>query len=219
MLLVFLVCFFCITPPHRITKCSNVNVLQSDNGFKGCSLKRNTSLRTPLLTLLIFLFLFLFQICPPSCQACGRSDDLKWVYWSGDRARRGPPVWSQSDSGMGYKGALPRLPFRGYYTGSSVGCGNGWPPSASPHHHRGQSPSNKSSTPSKVIIDKEWHANVDTGEIILWGQSLPLSRLWRGRPCLMYKYCGGTLFPYLLSDYKRNGVETIRDAGSHVSFL
>lgn len=40
-----------------------------------------------------------------------------------------------------------------------------------------------------------------------------------GGPCLMYKYWGGTLFPYLLSDYKRNGVETIRDAGSHVSFF
>lgn len=175
--------------------------------------------RTPLLTLFIFLFLFFSKFVLLLARRAVESDDLKWVYWSGDRARRGPSVWSQSDSSMGYKGALPRLPFWGYFTWSSMGCGNGWPPSTSPHHHRGQSPSNKSCTPSKVIIDKEWHANVDTGEIILWGQSLPLSRLWRGRPCLMYKYCGGTLFPYLLSDYKRNRVETIRDAGSHVSFL
>lgn len=89
----------------------------------------------------------------------------------------------------------------------------------SPNHRRGQSPSNKSGTSSKVIIDKGWHANVDTGEIILWGQWLHISCFQRGRRCLMYKYCGGTLFPYLLRDYKRSRVETIRDAGSHVSFL
>lgn len=149
-----------------------------------------------------------------------------WTWWSEmsllgwRQGREGPPAWSQSDSSMGCKGgALPRHPFWGYYPGSCVGCGNGWPPSTSPHHRRGQSPSNESSAASKVIIDKEWHANVDTGEIILRGQSSRLSHFWRGRPCLMYKYCGGTLFPYLLSDYKRNGVETIRDAGSHVSFL
>lgn len=175
----------------------------------------------PLLIFFIFLFLkdTLLVFFLPIKHGV-EVTDLRWVSWSGDRARRGPtvcgptliPTWA-------IRGAPPRFPIWGYYTGSSTGCGNGWPPPTYPHHHRGQSPSNTSSTPSKVIIDKGWHANVDTGEIILWGQSLLLSCFWRGTPCLMYKYCGGTLFPYLLSDYKRNGVETIRDAGSHVSFL
>lgn len=49
--------------------------------------------------------------------------------------------------------------------------------------------------------------------------ALLLLFLSRQRGRSRYKCCGGTLFPNLLSDYKRNGVETIRDAGSHVSFL
>lgn len=145
--------------------------------------------------------------------------DLRWVYWNGNRAKRAPTVCGPSMDSKGAAHRPPTLPICGYYTGPSAACGNGWPPSTYPHHHRGQSPLNESCTHSKVIIDKGWHADVYMGEIILWGQSLLLFSFWRGRPCLMYKYCGGTLFPHLLSDYKRNGVETIRDAGSHVSFL
>lgn len=116
-------------------------------------------------------------------RACGGSDRsemglLEW--WQGQEGNY--CMWSHSHPIMGYKGAPARLPIWGYYTGSSMGCGNGWPPSTYPHHRRGQSPSNKSGAPSKVIIDKGWHANVDTGEIILWGQSLLLSCFWRGRP-------------------------------------
>lgn len=180
-------------------------------------LKGNYRPEHPHFLLFSFFFFERDSVCLlPSYQACGGSDGsemgfLEW--WQGQEGTC--CMWSHSDPSMGYKGGSSQIP----HLGSSTGCGNGWPPPMYPHHHRGQSPSNKSSTPSKVIIDKGWHANVDTEEIILWGQSLLLSCFWRGTPCLMYKYCGGTLFPYLLSDYKRNGVETIRDAGSHVSFL
>lgn len=146
----------------------------------------------------------------------------RWVYWDGQKARRPQTLY-----GCAMTIILPRnpptptnpSPFADIIQGRVwVAVKNDHHP-RSPNHRRGQSPSNKSGTSSKVIIDKGWHANVDTGEIILWGQWLHISCFQRGRRCLMYKYCGGTLFPYLLRDYKRSRVETIRDAGSHGSFL
>lgn len=57
MFLVFLSFFPPLHHSHGITKGSNVNVLQSDNGFKEYSLKGNAQY---------------FLICPPSCPTCDR---------------------------------------------------------------------------------------------------------------------------------------------------
>lgn len=53
----FFLLSFALHHSHGITKGSNVNVLQSDNGFKEYSLKGNAQY---------------FQICPPSCPTCDR---------------------------------------------------------------------------------------------------------------------------------------------------
>lgn len=76
-----------------------------------------------------------------------------------------------------------------------------------------------SDAPVQVIIDGDEAPEQTWGGGASSGAGRCSLSLRRQGPSLMYKYCGGTQFPNLLSDYKRNGVETIRDAGSHVSFL
>lgn len=137
---------------------------------------------SPLLTVAIYLFMkaTLFVFFFPTRRVV-EVTDLRWVYWNGDRAKRAPTARSPS---MDYKGtegrpSTPRCPHyplppipnlwilpppHGWEYGL---CGNRWPRSMHPHHRRGQSPLNNSSTPSKVIIDKGWHANVYIGNIIL----------------------------------------------------
>ncbi|KAK2897203.1 hypothetical protein Q8A73_013583 [Channa argus] len=62
----------------------------------------------------------------------------------------------------------PTFPICRYRPGLRVACGKRWPPSMCPHHHRGQSPSNKSGSLSKGL---QWHLRGNLMAVI--PESLP----------------------------------------------